>query len=96
MTAVGCPATAQQLAARAQEGEGQVQELRRSTGELKQAMQALCAFLNGSGERMPARVRSEGTIEAQAVSDHTLLDIAKPADRFEPAAPVSIHRVCRS
>ena len=39
MTAVGIPATAQQLAALVQEGEGQALELKRSTGELKEAMQ---------------------------------------------------------
>src|SRR3989337_1915567 len=38
-------------------------------------------------------IRPEGTIEGQAVSDQTLRDVAQAADRFEPPAHVSIHRI---
>jgi ATP-dependent DNA helicase RecG len=93
MTAMGIPANAKQLAALVKEGEGPTLEFKRSTGELKEGMQTLCAFLNGSGGRVLFGVRPEGTIEGQAVSDQTLRAIAQAADRFEPPAHVSLHRV---
>ena len=93
MTAVRIPATARQLAALVKEGEGQALELKRSTGELKEAVQSLCAFLNGSGGIVLFGVRQDGTIEGQEVSDQTLRDIGQAADRFEPPAHVSIHRI---
>ncbi len=48
-SAVGIPANAKQLAALVKEGEGPALEFKRSTGELKEGMRTLCAFLNGSG-----------------------------------------------
>ena len=93
MTAEGIPANAKQLAAVVKEGEGQAPEFKRSTGELKEGMQTLCAFLDGSGGVVLFGVRPEGTIEGQAVSDRTLRDIAQAADRFEPPAHLSIHRI---
>ena len=93
MTAMGIPANAKQLAALVKEGEGPALEFKRSTGELKEGMQTLCAFLNGSGGRVLFGVRPEAIIEGQGVSDQTLRDIAQAADRFEPPAHVSIHRI---
>ena len=93
MTAMGIPANAKQLAALMKEGEGPALEFKRSTGELKECMQTLCAFLNGSGGMVLFGVRPEATIEGQGVSDQTLRDIAQAADRFEPPAHVSIHRI---
>lgn len=92
-SAVGIPANAKQLAALVKEGEGPALEFKRSTGELKEGMRTLCAFLNGSGGTVLFGVRPEGAIEGQAVSDQTLRDVAQAADRFEPPANVSIHRI---
>ena len=93
MTTAEPPANAKQLAALVEEGEGPALEFKRSTGELKEGMQTLCAFLNGSGGMVLFGVRPEGTIEGQGVSDQTLRDVAQAADRFEPPAHVSIHRI---
>src|SRR3990170_8253915 len=93
MTAVGIPANPKQLGALVEEGEGPALEFKRSTGELKEGMQTLCAFLNGSGGVVLFGVRADGTIEGQAVSDQTLRDVAQAADRFEPPAHASIHRI---
>lgn len=93
MTAIGIPANAKQLAVVVKEREGPALEFKRSTGELKEGMQTLCAFLNGSGGMVLFGVRPDGTIEGQTVSDQTLRDIAQAGDRFEPPAHVSIHRV---
>ena len=48
MTAMGIPANSKQLAARVKESEGPALEFKRSTGELKEGRQTLCAFLRGS------------------------------------------------
>jgi ATP-dependent DNA helicase RecG len=74
-------------------GESDRLEFKRTTGEMKDAMQTLCAFLNGSGGVVLFGVRPDGAIEGQDVSDQTLRDIAQAADRFEPPAHVSIRRV---
>ena len=93
MTAVAVPADPRQLVTLVQEGEGQSLEHKRSTGELKEGMHSLCAFLNGSGGMVLFGVRPDGAVEGQTVSDQTLRDIAQAADRFEPPAHVSIHRI---
>jgi len=93
MTTVGIPANAKQLAALVKEGEGPALEFKRSTGELKEGMQTLCAFLNGSGGVVFFGVRPDDEAEGQEVSDQTLRDVAQAADRFEPPAHVSIHRI---
>lgn len=93
MTPAGVPTNAKQLAALLKKGEGPTLEFKRSTGELKEGMQTLCAFLNGSGGTLLLGVRPDGTVEGQAVSEQTLRDVAHAADRFEPPAHVSIHRI---
>ncbi len=93
MTDVGLPSNAKQISAFVRQGEGPSLEFKRSTGELKEGMQTLCAFLNGSGGTVLFGVRADGTIEGQAVSDQTLRDVAQAAERFEPPAHVSIRRV---
>ena len=62
------PANARQLAAFLKRGEGAGVEFKRSTGELKQGMQTLCALLNGAGGVLFFGVRSNGTPEGQVVS----------------------------
>ena len=62
MTVVGIPANAKQLVALVEEGEGQVLEFKRSTGELKEGMQTLCAFLNGSGGMVLFGVQDEAQV----------------------------------
>ena len=57
-------------------GEGAILEFKRSTGELREAMQALCGFLNSSGGTVLFGVRQDGAIEGQEVSDQTVCDIA--------------------
>lgn len=87
------PDDAGELTALVGRGESSTLEFKRSTGELKEGMQTLCAFLNGDGGTILFGVRSDGKIEGQEVADRTLRDIAQAADRFEPPAHVSIHRI---
>lgn len=76
------------------DGEGQTLEFKRSTGELKEGLQTICAFLNGSGGTVIFGVGPKGTIEGQQVSDKTLREITQMLDRFEP--PVDLHPYCVS
>jgi ATP-dependent DNA helicase RecG len=93
MTAVRVPTTAKQLAAVVRQGEGKGLEFKRSTGELREAMQTLCAFLNGSGGVVLFGVRQDGAIEGQTVSDKTIRDVAQAAGGFEPPAHISVSRI---
>jgi ATP-dependent DNA helicase RecG len=83
----------EQVVSLVKRGEGATLEFKRSTGELKEGMQTLCAFLNGSGGVVLFGVRPDGNVDGQDVSDKTLRDIAQAADRFEPPAHVSIERI---
>jgi ATP-dependent DNA helicase RecG len=75
------------------QGENETIEFKRSTSELKEAMQTLCAFLNGAGGTVLFGIKPDATIEGQDVSDRTLREIAHAADRFEPPAHISINRM---
>ncbi len=87
------PVNIKQLSVFLRQGEGPALEFKRSTGEIKEGMQTLCAFLNGSGGMVLFGVRPDGEAEGQDVSDQTLRNIAQSADRFEPPAHISIHRI---
>jgi ATP-dependent DNA helicase RecG len=56
------------LATRIKEGESETLEFKRSTGELKEAMQTLCAFLNGKGGTVLFGIRPDGNPEGQEVT----------------------------
>ncbi|MBI2495426.1 MAG: putative DNA binding domain-containing protein [Candidatus Omnitrophica bacterium] len=88
----GTTLNAQELSALLAQGEGESIEFKRSTGELKEAMQTLCAFLNGIGGTVLFGVRPDGTAEGQDVSDKTLREIAQVTERFEPAVHLTIRR----
>jgi ATP-dependent DNA helicase RecG len=81
------------LSALLRQGENETIEFKRSTGELKEAMQTLCAFLNAHGGTILFGIKPDGTIEGLDVSDKTLREIAHAADRFEPPAHVSIQQI---
>lgn len=69
MTGTEIPTTLRQVTRLAKEGEGPAVEFKRSTGELKEGLQTICAFLNGSGGVVLFGVRSDGTIEGQQTVD---------------------------
>lgn len=67
------PTNRKELVRLLKQGEGPTLEFKRSTGELKEGMRTLCAFLNGPGGIVFFGVRPEGIIEGQAVSDRAPL-----------------------
>ncbi len=83
------PTTIKELQNLVQNDEGPNLEFKRSTGELKEALQTVCAFLNGSGGLVVFGVGPKKTIEGQQVSDKTLREITQALDRFEPAVNIA-------
>ena len=53
------------------QGESSTLELKRSTAELREALQTVCAFLNTSGGKVIIGVKPDGTILGQQISDKT-------------------------
>jgi ATP-dependent DNA helicase RecG len=87
------PTTVKALNRLLQQGEGRTLEFKRSTGELREAMQTLCAFLNGDGGLVLFGVRPDGRAEGQQVSDKTLRDVAQALDGFEPPVNIPLERL---
>ncbi len=80
----------QQLVA---QGESERLELKRSTGELRAGMQALCAMLNAKGGRVVFGVTDAGRIVGQQISDRTLQEVANALRKIEPTAWIEQERV---
>ncbi len=87
------PANAKDLARLLKRGEGLTLEFKRTTGELREGLQTICAFLNGAGGIVLFGVRPDGRPEGQHISDQTLRDIAQALDRFEPPVNVPVERL---
>ena len=72
-------------------GEGPTLELKRSTGELREGIEALCGMLNGTGRgRVLFGVSDTGEIVGQMVTESTQRDFANASRRIEPAADVKV------
>ena len=87
------PTNRSELARLLKQGEGRTLEFKRSTGELREGMQTVCAFLNGSGGTVLFGVRPDGHPEGPQVSDQTLRDIAQALDKFEPPVNLPVYRL---
>lgn len=72
-------------------GESETLEFKKSTAQIRRAMETLCGMLNGAGGKVLIGVTPEGKICGQAVSDKTLREVAEQMGRFEP--PVDIRQV---
>jgi len=76
-------------------GEGPLIEFKRSTGELREGMEALCGRLNAQGKgRVVFGVSERGEILGQAVAESTQREIANASRRIEPAAEIETSVVC--
>lgn len=85
--------TLSELQALVAQGEGELLEFKRSTGELREAMQTLCAFANGAGGSVLIGVRPDGRVVGQQLSEQTLHELATARDRFEPPIPMVLERI---
>ena len=76
-----------------EQGEGATLEFKKSTGELREATEALCGMLNASGYgRVLFGVTNAGEVVGQDVGDKTLADIANESRKLEPKADVTTIR----
>ncbi len=85
--------TPDQIGAWAAGGESETLELKRTTGERREATRTLCAMLNHRGGRVLFGVESDGRVIGQQVSDHTLEEVAQELRIIDPPAFPSIERV---
>lgn len=75
------------------QGEGHQLEFKRTTGELREGLETICAFLNAEGGSVLFGVSPKGRIEGQQVSGQTLHEIAAAFQRFEPPAQITTERI---
>jgi len=69
------------------QGEGPALEFKKSTGELRPAMESLCGMLNLQGEgKVLFGVTPKGEARGQMVADKTLEEIANATRHIEPQA----------
>ncbi len=85
--------TLRELRALVAKGESSTLELKRSTGELREAMQTICAFANAKGGQVVIGAKPNGEIIGQQVSEQTLHDISAARDKFEPPIEIEVERV---
>jgi len=87
------PANENELTRLIKRGEGLTLEFKRSTAELREGMQTVCAFLNGSGGTVLFGVRPDGVAEGQHISDKTVREVAQAFERFEPPVNLPLERL---
>lgn len=69
-------------------GETETIEFKKSSTQLRRAMETLCGMLNGAGGRVLIGITPEGCIVGQTVSDKTLRELADFLRCFEPMATI--------
>ena len=74
-------------------GESETLELKRTTGERREAARTICAMLNHRGGRVIFGVEPDGRIIGQMVSDRTVEEVAQELSEIEPPVFPSIERV---
>lgn len=66
-------------------------ELKKTTGELKDAMHTVCAFLNTSGGQLLFGIApSSLQVIGQQVTDNTRREIARDLTKIEPAVSLDV------
>jgi ATP-dependent DNA helicase RecG len=85
--------TRDQLTAWAAAGESETQEVKRTTGQRREAARTLCAMLNHRGGRVLFGIEPDGRIAGQQVRDHTIEEIAQEIRVVEPPVFPAIDRV---
>jgi ATP-dependent DNA helicase RecG len=74
-------------------GESETLELKRTTGERREAARTICAMLNHRGGRVIFGVEPDGRMIGQMVSDRTVEEVAQELGEIEPPVFPSIDRV---
>jgi len=74
-------------------GESETLELKRTTGERREAARTICAMLNHRGGRVIFGVEPDGRMIGQMVSERTVEEVAQELGEIEPPVFPSIERV---
>ena len=74
-------------------GESETLELKRSTGQRREAARSLCAMLNHRGGRVLFGVEPDGQVVGQQVGDHTIEAVVQELREIDPPVFPSIDRV---
>src|SRR3990167_3345333 len=74
----------------ATQGESQQLEYKKSTANLKDILQTICAFLNGDGGTVLIGVEDNGNLVGQEVSDKTRREIGLEIAKIAPYSNSSI------
>ncbi len=74
-------------------GESESLEFKKTTSQLKPALETLCAFLNNKGGTVLLGVSDKGKIVGQDVTDSTRQEIAKEINRLEPPYEVTVEYI---
>lgn len=74
-------------------GESETLECKKTTGERREAMHALCGMLNHRGGRVLFGVAPDRRVLGQQVSDRTIEEVAHEIQQIEPPVFPSIERV---
>jgi ATP-dependent DNA helicase RecG len=74
-------------------GESDTLELKRTTGERREAARAICAMLNHRGGRVIFGVEPDGRMIGQMVSDRTVEEVAQELGEIEPPMFPIIERI---
>jgi ATP-dependent DNA helicase RecG len=85
--------TPDQITAWAASGESETLELKRTTGERREAARTVCAMLNHRGGRVLFGVEADGRAFGQQVSDHTIEEVAQELRMIDPPVFPVIDRV---
>lgn len=75
------------------EGESETVEFKKSTAQLRRAMETLCGMLNGAGGWVLFGVTPQGCIVGQQISDSTLREVAEVIRHLEPPATITQTRI---
>ena len=75
------------------DGESETLELKKSTGERREAAKTICAMLNHRGGRVVFGVAPDRRILGQMVTDRTIEELAQELGEIEPPAFPSVERV---
>lgn len=74
-------------------GESELLELKKTSGERREAIQTLCGMLNHRGGTILIGVDPKGTIQGQQVSDRTIEEISQEIQQIDPPAFPMIDRI---
>jgi ATP-dependent DNA helicase RecG len=81
------------IAAWATAGESETLELKRTTGQRREAARAACAMLNHRGGRVLFGIEPDGRVVGQRMSDRTVEEVAGELGEIDPPVFPSIDRV---